>query len=167
VRGNGCLGALRRGVVVAAALAVSSCGALQNMVPDPADFHPIPKASNLLPQNVEAYSRPVSVAPPRPQDLVDGEGRCFAADASPATARGIGLKMTECEVVATLGPPQSAQIEPRSGDQRVAVLTYLGGDRPGIYRFNGGRLVSIERGSEPPPVEKKPPAKKPRPAPSQ
>ena len=164
--GNGGLGAVGRGIVIAAALAVSSCGTLQNMVPDPADFHPIPRASNLLPQNVQAYSRPVSVGPPGPQDLVDGDGRCAGAGGAAAT-RGVSLEMTECEVVQALGPPQSAQVEPRSGDQRVAVLTYLGGDRPGIYRFNGGRLVSIERGSEPPPVEKKPPARKPRPASTQ
>jgi hypothetical protein len=43
-------------------------------------------------------------------------------------------------------------------------LTYLRGPSPGIYRFEGGRLVSIERAPAPPPApakSQKAPAKKP------
>jgi hypothetical protein len=163
------LGAVKRGAVIAAALATASCGSIQNMMPDPADFK-LPDRTTFLPNNIVSYSRPVSLGPVGPRELVDAQGLCPGAagqsDESLPT-RGIGLDMTECDVVRALGPPQSTEITPRPGDQRVAVLTYSSGDRAGIYRFNGGRLVSIERGSEPPPppppVQKKPPAKKPRP----
>jgi hypothetical protein len=163
------LGALKRGAVIAAALAVASCGSIQNMMPDPADFK-LPDRATFLPNNIVSYSRPVSLGPVGPRELVDAQGVCPGApgpsDQSSAPG-GIGLDMTECDIVRALGPPQSTQITPLPADQRVAVLTYTSGDRAGIYRFNGGRLVSIERGSEPPPppppVQKKPPAKKPRP----
>ena len=171
LRGLISLGGLARGAaMMAAALAITACGAIQNMMPDPADFH-FPNRNTVLPNNVAAYARPVSIGPAGPGELVDSEGRCAgpvgaAPDAS--TARGVGIDMTECEVVRALGPPQSAAIDPRPAEQRTAVLTYAAGDRPGIYRFNGGRLVSIERGAElPPPVERKPPARKPRPSTAQ
>jgi hypothetical protein len=35
------------------------------------------------------------------------------------------------------------------GGERAVVLTYTRGARPGIYRFGGGRLYSIERAPEP------------------
>jgi hypothetical protein len=76
--------------------------------------------------------------------------------------RGVGLEMTECEVVRALGTPQSAEVGAENG-VRVVLLNYRSGDRPGIYRFFSGRLKSIEQGDEPPPVAKKPPAaKKPK-----
>jgi hypothetical protein len=33
--------------------------------------------------------------------------------------------------------------------ERETTLTYLSGNRPGIYRFRGGRLISMERVAEP------------------
>jgi hypothetical protein len=65
--------------------------------------------------------------------------------------RGIALQMTECEVVRVAGPTNMVEISANERGQRVAVLTYMGGARPGIYRFVGGRLAAIERGPEPPP----------------
>ena len=44
--------------------------------------------------------------------------------------------------------------------QRTAVMTYLQGERAGIYRFVSGRLKSIERVAEPAAPAR--PAKKPR-----
>ena len=83
-------------------------------------------------------------------------------------ARGVGLGMTECEVIATIGHTDRIELSADERGQRSLVLTYLQGPRPGIYRFAGGHLVSIERGPEPPPAPrtekktvKKPPPKKP------
>ena len=78
-----------------------------------------------------------------------------AADAPPADAAprpeaplvpgGIALQMTECDVVRRAGAPEQVEIGANERGERAVVLTYMRGPRPGIYRFAGGRLVSIER----------------------
>ena len=91
-----------------------------------------------------------------------------AAPPMQPAVRGVGLGMTECEVIRTIGHTDRIELSANERGQRSAVLTYLQGVRPGIYRFAGGRLVSIERGPEPPAppkpekkTAKKQPAKKP------
>ena len=80
---------------------------------------------------------------------------------------GIALQMTECEVVQRAGGPDGIEFGSEGGERSV-VLTYTRGARPGIYRFAGGRLYSIERAPEPPdaakPQKKSPPPKKRSPA---
>ena len=117
----------------------------------------------------------------QPRDLIGPDGHC-ADDAAPASAlnfqagpdasvpgrpapappvpqgpvaRGIGLKMTECEVERTAGYTDRVEITNDHGQRRV-VLTYLQGEHAGIYRFEGGRLKSIERTPDAP---LQPPAK--------
>jgi hypothetical protein len=171
VTGGG-LRTLLHGVAIAvAAVAGSGC----SLVPDVAEFR-LPNRNTFLPSSTAAYVGPVSAsAPVGPSDFVDAQGYCSGgaqglAQGSPEAAstaglgvpRSIGLEMTECEVVRSLGPPQSADVGAENG-VRVTVLTYRSGDRPGIYRFFSGRLKSIEQGDEPPPpAAKKPPAKKPK-----
>jgi hypothetical protein len=70
--------------------------------------------------------------------------------------------MTECEIVRAVGAPQNVQIGANERGDRAVTIEYRTGDRPGIYRFVDGRLVSIERVGEPPPADKKPPPKKPK-----
>jgi hypothetical protein len=78
---------------------------------------------------------------------------------------GIALQMTECEVVARAGAPDNIEFGNGQRGGRAVVLTYLHGARPGIYRFSGGRLYSIERAPEPAaPARKATPKKKRRPA---
>ena len=120
--------------------------------------------------------RPITQA-----DLVGPQGQCASAglapsatgadgqpNAAPAIAQsGIALQMTECEVVQRAGGPDGIEFGNNAGERNV-VLTYTGGARPGIYRFAGGRLYSIERVAEPPappkaqkksaPAKKRPPA---------
>lgn len=62
---------------------------------------------------------------------------------------GIALQMTECQVVAVAGYTDRVEIGGDPRGQRLVTLTYLGGDRPGIYRFVNGRLASMERVAEP------------------
>jgi len=104
--------------------------------------------------------RPVTAA-----DLVDAQGQCGGGQATAAQG-GIALEMTECEVVGRAGPPENVQLGTNERGERSLVLTYMGGPRPGIYRFSGGRLDAIERGAEPPQPEpakpKKPAPKKPK-----
>jgi hypothetical protein len=119
-------------------------------------------------------------------DLVDASGNCPppaapqqaqpAAAASPAPPApsdasllggGVGLGMSECEVVYRAGHPTSVEIGKNPNGDRTAVLTYLSGPRPGIYRFGRGRLMELDRVAEPaPPPQaiKKKPAKTKKPA---
>lgn len=93
-----------------------------------------------------------------PADLVGPDGQCAAGrqeQAEPALgvpAGGISLQMTECDVVNRIGAPDRAEFGSTERGERAAVLTYTRGARPGIYRFSGGRLVSIERNGEPAPA---------------
>ena len=71
--------------------------------------------------------------------------------------RGVALAMTECEVVRLAGYTDRVEIGSEGG-RRSVVMTYMRGDRPGIYRFLDGRLASMER------IEGLPSPKKPQPA---
>lgn len=112
-------------------------------------------------------------------DLVSAEGQCAASanEAPPSGAAdmpasqdnallsgGIALQMSECDVVRRAGAPEKIDIGTAEGERSV-VLLYSRGPRPGIYRFAGGRLYSIERGpqaAEPAkPQRQVKPAKKP------
>ena len=158
---GGGLRAWLRGVAfAAAAVAASGC----SVMPDMSEFR-LPNRNSFLPSSTAAYVGPVSkTGPVGAADLVDGQGSCSGsgAEATAGVPRGVGLEMTECEVVRALGPPQSAQIGDEGNGVRSSVLAYRSGDRPGVYRFSAGRLKTIEQGDEPLPAAKKPPAKKPK-----
>ena len=68
--------------------------------------------------------------------------------------RGISLAMTECQVVSVAGYTDRVEVSANERGERLVTLTYLSGDRPGIYRFRGGRLVLMERVAEPPQTKK-------------
>src|SRR6202035_3381099 len=116
-------------------------------------------------------------------DLVDASGSCPAAAAPPAAAGGpaggpgaprtytaalrggVGLGMTECEVVTRAGPPNSVQLGRNPNGDRTAILSYQSGPRPGVYHFERGRLMQMDRVEvAPPPPPKKPAKTKKRPA---
>jgi hypothetical protein len=176
VRRIGGLGALARGIVLAAvALGAAGCASFLNALPDPSSMH-LPDKATFFPTGISSYTRPVSAeGAVGPAELADGQGRCAGAavvDPSGAAigAKGVSLQMSECEVVRTLGTPQSAEIGAQGGE-RIARLTYSTGEHAGIYRFASGRLVSVERGAQPLPppssaTAKKPPPKKPKPQPT-
>jgi hypothetical protein len=112
-------------------------------------------------------------------DLVDASGRCVdsgagqktdvagggqggegAAPAAP-TLQPIALKMTECEVVRAIGTPQDVLVGSNERGDRAVKLEFRTGDRPGVYHFVDGRLVSIERLADAPASPaKKPPSTK-------
>ena len=117
-------------------------------------------------------ARPVADA-----DLVDASGNCPApaapqqaggpaAPPPPVVGEGIGLGMTECDVVHRAGPPNSVQLGSNPNGERTAVLSYQSGPRPGVYHFERGRLMRMDRVEvpEPPQVAKKKPAKTKKPA---
>jgi hypothetical protein len=113
--------------------------------------------------------RPVTAA-----DLVNAAGQCSSESAqagsdptvgaAPPVAGGIALQMTECDVVRRAGPVEKIDFGSDERGERIVTLTYLRGPSPAVYRFEGGRLVSIERAPTPPPApakSQKAPAKKP------
>jgi hypothetical protein len=149
----------------------------------PADFFATPDwLKNQAPRNF-------SLAPKiSPDDLMTADGRCAGMDAAPSDESlsenslaekpaspaavaplsgvegGIALGMSECEVARRAGRPDNFEFGSNERGERALVLTYLGGYRPGIYRFVGGALRSIERGPEPAPAPKPvKPARKPKP----
>ena len=63
--------------------------------------------------------------------------------------RGTALGMTECQVVGIIGATDRVEIGANERGERTVTLTYVSGDRPGIYRFRNGRLASMERVAEP------------------
>jgi hypothetical protein len=166
---GGSFGTLLRGVAVVAAVAAGGC----SLVPDMSEFR-LPNRNTFLPTSTAAYVGPVTQgAPVGPNDLVGAQGACGPggppAQGSPealttaSVPRTVGLEMPECDIVRALGQPSSVDIGTESG-MRMAALTYRSGDRPGIYRFYGGRLKSIEQGPDPLPAPsaKTAPAKKPK-----
>jgi hypothetical protein len=119
--------------------------------------------------------------PVTPADLVDANGGCAplaapaatpessnqpsgpAPDASALLGAGVGLGMTECEVVYRAGAPSSVELGSKPNGDRTAALRFNGGPRPGLYRFEAGRLTEMDRvevpAPPPQPAAKKKPAK--------
>ena len=83
-----------------------------------------------------------------PEGLVGPDGVCAVVSDQPG--RGVGLGMTECDLVRLAGPADRIEIGANERGQRTAVMTYPQGERAGIYRFTSGVLVSVERPPEPP-----------------
>jgi hypothetical protein len=122
----------------------------------------------LLPR-VDSLSRPdwltysggkneFALRPATAADMVTADGQCAmpaaasasanaaeSPEATPLVQGGIALQMTECDVVRRAGPPEQLQIGTNERGERTVVITYIRGDRPGVYRFVAGRLNSIER----------------------
>ncbi len=104
-------------------------------------------------------------------DLVDANGACPTEAAPDALGGGIAIGMSECDVVARVGPPSAANLSRTPNGDRITILTYQSGVRPGVYRFVAGRLKEMDRVEQPPPppqpvkkkadkkIAKKPPVK--------
>lgn len=96
-----------------------------------------------------------------PDAFVGPDGACPAPEGE-QVSRGIGLGMTECELVRLVGPTDRIEITTNDRGERTTVITYPQGERAGIYRFTSGQLTTMDRIDEPP-VSKKPQPKKPAP----
>lgn len=103
--------------------------------------------------------------PVSPDDLITAEGACpgMAPSAPPAEANAlqsanseqatapvvpaggpVALGHTECDVARSVGVPNNVNIAANQRGERLVVLTYTQGPRPGIYTFTSGRLSSVE-----------------------
>jgi hypothetical protein len=146
-------------------------------------------SSDLLSKDAEWFSRSgrlfiknVSIETPpltpnklvTSDDLVSAEGYCpgmaspgganalaegAAASPPPTTTGTVALGHTECDVVRGIGSPGSVNLSNNGRGDRVAVISYMQGQRAGIYTFTAGRLTSIERAPgavvQPKPVKSK------------
>jgi hypothetical protein len=155
------------------ALALAALTALAACSTDIGSINIIPK-TDLRPDwlSYSGHKEEFSLREAGGADLVGPDGQCAggrqeqatdpAAAGTPA-AVGISLQMTECDVVGRIGTPDRVDLGSTERGDRSAVLIYTRGARPGVYRFSGGRLTSIERGAEAAPERQKkaaPPQKK-------
>ena len=136
------------------------------------------RSGRLFIKNVSIETPPLTPNKPiTADDLVSAEGYCAgmappggsnalaegaAASPPPTTTGTVALGHTECDVVRGIGSPGSVNLSNNGRGDRVAVISYMQGQRAGIYTFTAGRLSSIERGAEPvaQPKTAKPKAKK-------
>lgn len=114
------------------------------------DAAPSPMGLN-LPASALAFTTGPQVPRGEP---IDVQPNPAPGQPSPAMPRVPALNMTECDVVRSAGYTDRVEIGANERGQRSVVLTYMTGPQPGVYRFVAGRLVSIERGPEPPPAPK-------------
>jgi hypothetical protein len=107
-------------------------------------------------------------------DLIDANGSCptpvaaaqppaggAADDSAGLLGGGVAIGMSECDVAQRLGQPNNVNLGQNPNGLRGAILTYNAGPRPGVYRFEGGRLTEMDRVEQPPmQAEQKAPPKK-------
>jgi hypothetical protein len=116
-------------------------------------------ASDLVDANGACPSH-VAATPNAPAN--PGEGAPPSPDTAALLGGGVALGMSECDVVARLGQPTAVNLGRNANGLRSLVLTYQSGSRPGVYRFESGRLSEMDRVEAPPPAaERKTTRKKP------
>src|SRR5262245_4399860 len=159
--------------ITQALLAVTSVALAACSAPDLTQVSLVPKIdrNTFIPPNFNEFQmREQLRGPVGPNDLIDAAGRC--PDVGPAQApdvaanqwgegtgqpaqppaHPVALKMTECALVRTVGAPSNVEIGANERGDRAVRIEYKTGDRPGIYHFIDGRLVSIQRVNEPAPA---------------
>ncbi len=125
------------------------------------------RPARMFNRSVSIETPPLSSGPVAQADLISADGACAGMPASdanalaegqPAATGSVALGHTECDVARAAGTPDNVNISANERGDRVAVLTYTRGPRPGIYRFTSGRLSDVQGVAPPEPVAK--PAKK-------
>jgi hypothetical protein len=100
------------------------------------------------PAAAPSHPEPVATAPapaaaPAEQPINPRSSQALYFTAGPEANRGVAAAQPG-------GNTDRVEIGADERGERAVTLTYLTGARPGIYRFRGGRLVSMERVAEPP-----------------
>jgi hypothetical protein len=151
---------MRTGCAVAAAVWLSGCTGASDFLSKDAEWFSRP--SRIFGNDLTVGTAPLSQRKAVAHDeLIGADGSCVGVIApeqqadpnAPPTAGGsVALDATECDVVRAAGTPNDMNIANNERGERSTVLTYLAGPRPGVYRFTGGRLTSMERAPGPPPA---------------
>jgi hypothetical protein len=113
-----------------------------------------------------------------PNDLISSDGQCpgMPAPGAPADANAssegqppvqpvapVALGHTECDVARAIAiAPDNVNLSNNARGDRVALITWTHGPRPGAYTFTSGRLTAIERVDVPEPAKPVRGAKKKR-----
>jgi hypothetical protein len=126
-------------------------------------------AADLVDANGACPPLPAPAAAPAPSAANGATPIPTAGEAPPTLmGQGIALGMSECDVVYRAGAPSNLELGKNPNTERTLVLTYNSGPRPGIYRFEAGRLMDMDRVEVPAPppapkvVKKKKPPVKPQ-----
>lgn len=172
-------------VLLALAPLIAGCSGGSDLLSRDAEWFARP--GRLFIRNVSIDAPPLNPnTPVAAEDLVSADGACpgMAPPATPGEAQAlaegpagapptpppvaghVALGHTECDVVRGIGAaPDSVNLSTGPRGERVAVVTWSRGPRPGIYTFDSGRLSAVERGPEPVEQPKaRPKAKKRKPA---
>lgn len=125
-------------------------------------------ATDLIDANGACPAAAGAAPPPQPQAATANSA--LSADMTSLLGGGVAIGMSECEVVGRLGRPAGINFGKNPNGFRSAVLTYNSGERPGVYRFEAGRLTEMDRVEEqqppappPPKTAKKKPSKTDKP----
>jgi hypothetical protein len=119
-------------------------------------------ANDLVADNGSCPPPALAQAAPAPSNQAASPAAApmVAPDSSSLLNEGVALGMSECDVVYRAGAPSNVELGKNPNGDRTAVLTYASGPRPGIYRFERGRLMEMDRVAEPAPppqtAQKKP-----------
>lgn len=118
------------------------------------------KPGRVFIKNVSIETPPLT--PNKPvgaEDLASPDGACAGmpsaaqlAESNAASAQMPGvvaLGHTECDIIRSVGAPDNVNQSANERGDRLVVLTYTHGNRPGIYTFTSGRLTMVERAPEP------------------
>jgi hypothetical protein len=123
-----------------------------------------PITANDLVQENGACAAPPALPQSQSPSNNPGAPPAAAPDTNSLLGGGIALGMSECEVVYRAGQPGRVALGRNPNGDRTAVLTYSSGPRPGVYRFERGRLMEMDRVAESPPPLTPQQAKKKKPA---
>jgi hypothetical protein len=115
-------------------------------------------ANDLIDANGACPNYSASAAPPSPS--AGAAAGAPAQDNAALFGGGVALGMSECDIVARLGQTTAVNFGTGVYGSRSVVLTYNAGPRPGIYRFENGRLSEMDRVEGPPLAAEKKAAKK-------
>lgn len=88
------------------------------------------------------------LAPVPSSALVSAEGTCAEAPEGAVVPAKLDFGLTECEVLQLVGPVDKVEIGDTQG-VRVVTMTVVAGAKPGVYRFEAGRLKSLDDMPEP------------------
>jgi hypothetical protein len=153
--------------ILGAAVALGGCSSDAGWFSRPADFFGAKGGYTYSDLGDSRRDRPITA-----NDLVDANGSCPrpVASAQPGTGTddsggliggGVAIGMSECDVVQRLGQPSNVNLGQNPNGLRSAIVTYSSGSRPGVYRFEGGKLTEMDRVEQPAmQAEPKAPAKK-------
>lgn len=107
-------------------------------------------ANDLVAANGSCPPPPAVQQTPAAAEGTQAGGAPPATDAGTLLGGGVALGMSECDVVFRAGAPNNVEIGKNPNGDRTAVLTFNSGPRSGIYHFEAGRLMEVERGQTAP-----------------